>query len=41
MRLATRLAPIELEDAESGERVRLGTLFSRRPTVLVFLRHFG
>jgi len=40
MRLATRLAGIELEDAE-GWRQRLGDLWKRQPVVLVFIRHFG
>jgi hypothetical protein len=40
MRIATRLADIDLEDWR-GQRVRLGTLWQRDPVVLVFLRHFG
>lgn len=40
MRLATRLAGIELEDAD-GVRQRLGDLWRARPVVLVFIRHFG
>lgn len=40
MRIATRLSAIELPDWE-GRRVPLGTLFTERPVVLVFLRHFG
>jgi len=34
------LARISL-DSDSGESVRLGDLWSERPAVLVFLRHFG
>ncbi len=37
---ATRLADIELAD-EQGRPVRLGTLWSGRPVVLAFVRHFG
>jgi hypothetical protein len=40
MRLATKLSGIELSDWQ-GERVRLGTLWEKRPVVLVFIRHFG
>jgi hypothetical protein len=40
MRIATRLAGIELEDAD-GARQRLGDLWLKRPIVLVFIRHFG
>lgn len=40
MRLATRLAPIDLLDVE-GAPVRLGSLWAERPVVLVFVRHFG
>jgi hypothetical protein len=40
MRVASRLAPIELEDWK-GERVALGTFWRERPVVLVFIRHFG
>jgi hypothetical protein len=40
MRTATKLAPLELADW-SGQPVRLGTLWERRPAVLVFIRHFG
>jgi hypothetical protein len=38
--LAAKLAPIVLPDA-LGEPVRLGSLWERRKTVLVFLRHYG
>ena len=41
MKISTRLAPIELEDSSSGDRLRLGSLWQDRTTVLVFLRHFG
>lgn len=40
MRVATKLAPIELEDS-TGARVRLGSLWRDRPVVLIFVRHFG
>ncbi len=40
MRVATRLAPIELSDWQ-GHPVVLGSLWAERPVVLVFLRHFG
>ena len=39
-RLARNLAGIELQ-ASTGETVRLGSLWERRPIVLVFIRHFG
>jgi hypothetical protein len=38
--MTTRLAGIELAD-EQGHPVRLGTLWSSRPVVLAFVRHFG
>lgn len=41
MRIATRLAPIELPEITSGREVRLGELWRDRPAVLIFLRHFG
>jgi hypothetical protein len=37
---AKTLAPIEVLDPE-GNAVRLGGVWSRRPVVLVFIRHFG
>jgi hypothetical protein len=37
---ARKLAGIELE-ASTGERVRLGRLWEKRPVVLAFIRHFG
>jgi len=37
---ADDLADITLEDYE-GSAVRLGDLWSDRPAVLVFLRHYG
>ncbi len=40
MKLARKLAPLELS-SWNGDQVRLGTLWSERPVVLVFLRHFG
>ncbi len=40
MHLATRLAPIELSDSR-GVPQRLGALWTARPVVLVFIRHFG
>lgn len=44
MRLASRLATIELalvESAEATRPVALGSLWAERPIVLVFIRHFG
>jgi hypothetical protein len=38
--LAATLAPITLPDAD-GTDVRLGTLWTDRACVLVFLRHYG
>ena len=38
--LAARLAPIVLPDAD-GQPVRLGSLWSDAPAVVVFLRHYG
>jgi hypothetical protein len=38
--LAGLLAPIVLPDAD-GAPVRLGSLWERRPAVMVFLRHYG
>jgi hypothetical protein len=40
VRIATRLAGIELEDPD-GARQRLGDLWRKQPIVLVFIRHFG
>jgi len=40
MQLSTRLAPITLS-SDSGEDVRLGSLWQQAPVVLVFIRHFG
>jgi hypothetical protein len=40
VRIATRLAGIELEDAD-GVPQRLGDLWLNQPIVLVFIRHFG
>ena len=37
---AGALADVTLQD-DSGEDVRLGDLWSIRPAVLVFLRHYG
>jgi hypothetical protein len=36
----TVLSAVELADA-TGNRRALGTLWSERPVILVFLRHFG
>jgi hypothetical protein len=36
----TALSAVELADA-GGARHRLGSFWSERPVVLVFLRHFG
>ena len=41
MKIADRLAPIELEDSASGNSVALGTLWQDQTAVLIFLRHFG
>lgn len=41
LRMSTRLAPIELEDSESGEWIRLGEYWEEETAVLIFLRHFG
>ena len=38
--LSGRLAEIVLPDAD-GKEIRLGSLWAGRPTVLVFLRHYG
>jgi hypothetical protein len=40
MRVATRLAGIELSDGEGRPRA-LGEFWRDRPVVLVFIRHFG
>ena len=40
MRIATKLAGIELEDSD-GELRRLSSFWRERPVVLVFIRHFG
>jgi hypothetical protein len=40
LRISTRLAGIELSDWQ-GEPLALGTLWRERPSVLVFIRHFG
>ena len=41
MRLASRLGPLALEEARTGERRPLSSLWADRPAVLLFLRHFG
>jgi hypothetical protein len=38
--VATALDPIEVMDPEGGT-VRLAELWSERPVVLAFIRHFG
>ncbi len=38
--IAARLAPIVLPDADARP-VRLGSLWTDAPAVLVFLRHYG
>ena len=38
--LSSKLAPIELQDPD-GQNVRLGSLWSTKPVVIVFLRHYG
>lgn len=40
MGVARKLANIELSDWR-GKQTRLGSLWERRPAVLVFIRHFG
>jgi hypothetical protein len=40
LRISTRLAGIELSDWR-GEPITLGALWRERPSVLVFIRHFG
>ena len=40
MSIAEKLSKIELGDADVVSR-RLGALWSDRPVVLVFVRHFG
>jgi hypothetical protein len=40
MNVAERLAPIDLLDPDNNT-VRLGSTWSARPVVLVFIRHFG
>ena len=40
MKTATRLSGIQLRDWR-GEPVALGSLWSERSVVLVFIRHFG
>ncbi|HEV2963402.1 MAG TPA: hypothetical protein VG649_16355 [Candidatus Angelobacter sp.] len=37
---SSRLADITLPDCD-GQVVRLGSLWSEKPVVLVFLRHYG
>ena len=41
MKVASRLAPVELENSLSGDKVRLGQFWEERAAVLIFLRHFG
>ena len=38
--LSARLADIALRDTD-GRDIRLGSLWTDRPAVLVFLRHYG
>ncbi|HEY2462256.1 MAG TPA: hypothetical protein VGI16_15715 [Candidatus Acidoferrum sp.] len=38
--LSSKLADIVLPDCD-GKETRLGSLWERRPAVLVFLRHYG
>lgn len=40
MSVAEQLAPIELASGDGG-RLRIGSLWSERPLLLTFLRHFG
>ncbi len=39
--LSVRLSMIVLPDAADGREIRLGSLWSNRPAVLAFLRHYG
>jgi hypothetical protein len=41
MKIATRLAQIELIESGTGEPVQLQSFWADRTTVLIFLRHFG
>lgn len=41
MRLSTRLGRFELHEINAGKPVELGSLWQDKPTVLIFLRHFG
>jgi hypothetical protein len=38
--VASRLEDLEVTTSEGGA-VRLGTLWAKKPAVLVFVRHFG
>ena len=38
--LSSALAPISLPDVD-GREIRLGEIWTSRPAVLVFLRHYG
>ena len=38
--IAEKLAELEVEDLEGG-RVALGSLWTERPAVVAFIRHFG
>ena len=40
MRTVERLSELELVDCD-GKAVRLGSLWEKKPAVLVFIRHFG
>lgn len=40
MKTSEKLAGIELRDCD-GEIVRLGSLWEKKPAILVFIRHFG
>jgi len=37
---SSRLAEISLPDSD-GKQLRLGSLWADRPSVIVFLRHYG
>ena len=41
MRISTRLSQIELLEINAGKPVALGSLWADKPSVLIFLRHFG
>jgi len=40
MKIDQAFADVQVQDVE-GQPVRLGSLWEKRPAVLVFVRHFG